>query len=127
MSHGIGVGGRDLDERVGALGMLVGDRRRSSRPGDQDAGPHLQATVAARVAKCRARARSPVEKTRVVCFLGSNGSTLTEAAEQAMGRKARRPKRRAAGRAKGTSARASIAAARLPPRPRSCRRRGRVR
>ena len=90
VSHGIGVGGRDLDERVGALGML-------SAIDVLDADPATKTLVliskppAARVAqKVLERARQS-KKRVVICFLGSNepglARTLTEAAEQAMQKK----------------------------------------
>jgi FdrA protein len=85
VSHGIGVGGRDLDERIGALGMLA-----AIDALEQDAGtrtivliskppsPEVAKTVIERVKRCGKRC--------VVCFLGS-GVTLRDAAEQAMNRK----------------------------------------
>src|SRR3954469_24547693 len=86
VSHGIGVGGRDLDERVGALGML-------SAIDLLDADPATKTLVliskppAARVAKAVLERARRSKKRVVVCFLGSNGATLTEAAEQAMQKK----------------------------------------
>jgi FdrA protein len=86
ISHGIGVGGRDLDERVGALGMLAGIEL-------LDADPSTRTLVliskppAPRVAqKVLERAQRSAKRV-VVCFLGENGSTLTAAAEAALGRK----------------------------------------
>ncbi len=86
VSHGIGVGGRDLDERVGALGMLA-----AIDALEADAGTRTLVLIskppAPRVAQKvleRAR-RSP--KRVVLCFLGGQGGTLTEAAEAATGRK----------------------------------------
>ena len=87
VSHGIGVGGRDLDERVGALGML-------GALDMLDADPATRTLVliskppAPRVAeRVLERARRSKKRT-VICFLGSNEAglarTLTEAAEQAM-------------------------------------------
>ena len=86
VSHGIGVGGRDLDERVGALGMLSAIDLLDADPAtktlvliSKPPSPRVADTVLARVRQSK--------KRTVVCFLGSNGSTLTEAAEQAMGKK----------------------------------------
>jgi len=86
VSHGIGVGGRDLDERVGALGMLSAIDLLDADPATQTLvliskppSPRVAETVLARVRQSRKRS--------VVCFLGANGSTLTEAAEQAMQKK----------------------------------------
>lgn len=86
VSHGIGVGGRDLDERVGALGMLSAIDLLDADPAtktlvliSKPPSPRVADTVLARVRQSK--------KRTVVCFLGSNGATLTEAAEQAMGKK----------------------------------------
>ncbi len=86
VSHGIGVGGRDLDERVGALGMLSAidllDADAATKTLvliSKPPSPSVAKTVLERVHRSKKRV--------VVCFLGSNGSTLTEAAEQAMGKK----------------------------------------
>jgi FdrA protein len=99
VSHGIGVGGRDLDERVGALGMLSAIDLL-----DADAATKTLVLISKppspNVAK-RVLERARQSKKRVVvCFLGSDGATLTEAAEQAMQKKlaADTP---APGRAKG--------------------------
>ena len=92
VSHGIGVGGRDLDERVGALGTLAaidalgagcGNRGRScfSRSRPRRAWPK----------RCSSVSRSP--KRSVVCFLGLDkpaSRTLHEAAEMATGKEDRR-------------------------------------
>jgi len=86
VSHGIGVGGRDLDERVGALGML-------SAIDLLDADPATKTLVLISKPPSRRVASAVLERVRqskkrtVVCFLGANGSTLTEAAEQAMQKK----------------------------------------
>jgi FdrA protein len=93
ISHGIGVGGRDLDARVGALGTLA-----ALDALEQDAAtakivliskppaPEVAQRVLARV-----KASS---KPCVVCFLGLDegpspifAATLTDAAERAMGKK----------------------------------------
>jgi FdrA protein len=90
VSHGIGVGGRDLDERVGALGTLAAidalERDKStnvivllSKP----PAPRVAEAVLERLARCAKRS--------VVCFLGLDkpglARTLHEAAEMATGRK----------------------------------------
>ena len=86
VSHGIGVGGRDLDERVGALGMLSAIDLLDADPAtktlvliSKPPSPRVASAVLERVRQSKKRS--------VVCFLGANGSTLTEAAEQAMGKK----------------------------------------
>ena len=86
VSHGIGVGGRDLDERVGALGMLSAidllDADATTKTLvliSKPPSPRVAQTVLERLRRSKKRS--------VVCFLGAEGSTLTEAAEQAMGRK----------------------------------------
>jgi FdrA protein len=86
VSHGIGVGGRDLDERVGALGMLA-----AIDALDADAGTRTLLLIskppAPRIAqKVLERVRRS-QKRVVVCFLGEQGGSLTEAAEAATGRK----------------------------------------
>jgi FdrA protein len=86
VSHGLGVGGRDLDERVGALGML-------SALDILDADPATRVLVliskppAPRVASLVHDRVRRLSKRCVVCFLGEGGTTLTEAAEVAMERK----------------------------------------
>jgi FdrA protein len=90
ISHGIGVGGRDLDARVGALGTLAAidalekDASTSkivliSKP----PAPEVARLVLQRVKQCA--------KPCVVCFLGLDepriAPTLRDAAEQAMGSK----------------------------------------
>jgi len=86
VSHGIGVGGRDLDERVGALGMLSGIDLLEADPAtktmvliSKPPAPRVADAVLERVRRSK--------KRTVVCFLGAKGSTLTEAAEQAMQKK----------------------------------------
>jgi FdrA protein len=89
VSHGIGVGGRDLDERVGALGtlaaldLLEADAATStivliSKP----PSPQVARQVLERTGKS--------SKRHVVCFLGSTepglARTLTQAAELAAGK-----------------------------------------
>ena len=88
VSHGIGVGGRDLDERVGAIATLS-----AIDALEQDAAtasivliskppaPSVAAQVLERLARCR--------KKSVVCFLGLDqpglAPTLLAAAEMAAG------------------------------------------
>ena len=90
VSHGIGVGGRDLDERVGALGMLAALDALDADPATRSLmliskppAPRVARTVLERLR------RSP--KRAVVCFLGSRepgvARTLTDAAEAAVGQR----------------------------------------
>src|SRR5436190_18820324 len=90
VTHGIGVGGRDLDERVGALGMLAALDALESDPEthtlvliSKPPAPRVAREVLARVRRSSKRA--------VVCFLGADergiARTLTDAAEAATGRK----------------------------------------
>ncbi len=90
VSHGIGVGGRDLDARVGGLGTIGAIEALEADPAtktivliSKPPAPAVAKKILARIAK------SP--KKSVVCFLGSNeprlARTLTAAAEQAMGKK----------------------------------------
>jgi FdrA protein len=85
VSHGIGVGGRDLDARIGALGMLAAidalEEDAATRTIvliSKPPAPEVAKAVMERVKRCAKRC--------VVCFLGSAG-TLRDAAEQAMNRK----------------------------------------
>ncbi|MSQ55921.1 MAG: acyl-CoA synthetase FdrA [Betaproteobacteria bacterium] len=94
LSHGIGVGGRDLDERVGALGTLAAiealDRDASTRTVVLLSKPP-PAGVARRVLERVGQSAKPF----VVCFLGlpelalpknaKLARTLREAAELALG------------------------------------------
>jgi FdrA protein len=90
VSHGIGVGGRDLDERVGALGMLA-----ALDALDADAATRSLVLIskppAARVARTVLERLRRSAKRSVVCFLGSQepgvARTLTDAAEAAVGGK----------------------------------------
>ena len=102
VSHGIGVGGRDLDERVGALATLD-----AIDALEQDAGtativliskppaPRVAEQVLQRLARCR--------KKTVVCFLGLDkpglAPTLLAAAEMAAGSKIQDEKQ--SGKSKG--------------------------
>src|SRR5437764_7685309 len=90
VSHGVGVGGRDLDERVGALGMLA-----ALDALDADAATRSLVLIAKppapRVARMVLERLRRSAKRAVVCFLGSREpgvvQTLMQAAEAAMGRK----------------------------------------
>jgi FdrA protein len=88
VSHGIGVGGRDLDERIGALGTLA-----ALDALEQDAGTKQVVLVskppAPAVAQRVLERLKKYAKPSVVCFLGYAGATLTEVAEKAVGRKIR--------------------------------------
>jgi FdrA protein len=88
VSHGIGVGGRDLDERVGALGTLsaIDALEQDAATGSivlisKPPAPSVAAQVLERLARCR--------KKSVVCFLGLDqpglAPTLLAAAEMAAG------------------------------------------
>jgi FdrA protein len=86
VSHAIGVGGRDLDERVGALGMLCALDLLDADPAtrtlvliSKPPAPRVAETVLDRLRRSAKRS--------VVCFLGEKGGTLTGAAEAAIGRK----------------------------------------
>ena len=90
VSHGIGVGGRDLDEQVGALGTLAAIDALERDPGtktivllSKPPAPRVAVQVLGRLSQCRKRS--------VVCFLGLDkpglARTLREAAEMAAGKK----------------------------------------
>jgi FdrA protein len=86
VSHGIGVGGRDLDERVGALATFSAIDALEADPGtakivliSKPPSPRVAARVNERLKT------SP--KPSVVCFIGAEGVTLRGAAESAVGRK----------------------------------------
>ncbi|HEU4353931.1 MAG TPA: acyl-CoA synthetase FdrA [Burkholderiales bacterium] len=107
VSHGIGVGGRDLDERVGALGTLaaIDALERDARTKvivllSKPPAPGVAEAVLERLARCAKRS--------VVCFLGLDrpglARTLHEAAEMASGKKIESLKneiRRVPGRVEG--------------------------
>ena len=90
VSHGIGVGGRDLDERIGALGTLA-----AIDALENDAGTKTIVLIskppAPRVAEQVLKRLKACQKPSVVCFLGLEkpglARTLREAAEIAMGKK----------------------------------------
>jgi FdrA protein len=94
ISHGIGVGGRDLDARVGALGTLAAIEALERDPAtakivliSKPPAPEVARRVLERVERSA--------KPCIVCFLGLENrgqspifaATLTDAAERAMGRK----------------------------------------
>ena len=102
VSHGIGVGGRDLDERVGALATLDAIDALEQDPGtativliSKPPAPRVAEQVLQRLARCR--------KKTVVCFLGLDkpglAPTLRAAAEMAAGSKIQDEKQ--TGRSKG--------------------------
>jgi len=88
VSHGIGVGGRDLGEAVGALGTLAAIDALEADPAtktlvliSKPPAPRVAEQVLGRLARCAKRS--------VVCFLGLDrhglAGTLREAAESATG------------------------------------------
>src|SRR5260221_646821 len=86
VSHGIGVGGRDLDERVGALGMLAALDMLDADPGTRTLVLISKPPAPAVAQRVLARIRQSTKRS-VVCFLGESGGTLTDAAEAAMERR----------------------------------------
>jgi len=107
ISHGIGVGGRDLDARVGALGTLAAIEALEADPGTAKivliSKPPAR-EVAQRVLERVKQSAKPC----VVCFLGLDdpgvAPTLTAAAEQATGKTLKRESlsaRKAQGRVRG--------------------------
>ncbi|HEY9531133.1 MAG TPA: acyl-CoA synthetase FdrA [Burkholderiales bacterium] len=89
ISHGIGVGGRDLDARIGALGTLAALDALENDPAtsrivliSKPPAPEVAKKVVERVKR--------IAKPSVVCFLGLDqpgiAPTLRDAAEQAMGK-----------------------------------------
>jgi len=90
VSHGIGVGGRDLHEQVGALATLAAIDALEADPAtktivliSKPPAPQVAEEVLARLSRAKKRS--------VVCFLGLDkpglARTLREAAEMATGRK----------------------------------------
>lgn len=84
VSHGIGVGGRDLSEEVGGLMTLAALDALQADPAtrhiiiiSKPPAPRVAARIAARVAECA--------KPVTLCLLGAGGMTLTGAAEQVLG------------------------------------------
>ncbi len=85
ISHGIGVGGRDLSEEVGGLMTLAAIDALEDDPAtrhiviiSKPPAARVAGLIAARVAKCA--------KPVTLCLLGSGGMTLASAAEQVLGR-----------------------------------------
>jgi len=89
VSHGIGVGGRDLDERVGALGTLAAIEALEKDPGTKIL-VLISKPPATRVADQVLARLAQSKKRSVVCFLGVDkpglARTLLEAAEMATGK-----------------------------------------
>ena len=87
ISHGIGVGGRDLDARIGALSTLAAIDALEADPGTRKIvliSKPPAVDVARRVMDRMKRSAKP----SVICFLGvDQKTTLLSAAEQAMGKK----------------------------------------
>jgi len=93
ISHGIGVGGRDLDARIGALGTLAAIDALAAHPAtakivliSKPPAPEVALRVLERI--------KGTSKPCVVCFLGMErdqspmfAGTLTEAAERIMGKR----------------------------------------
>jgi len=93
ISHGIGVGGRDLDARIGALGTLAAIDALAADPATAKI-VLISKPPAAEVALRVLERIKGTSKPCVVCFLGMErdqspmfAGTLTEAAERIMGKK----------------------------------------
>jgi FdrA protein len=86
VSHGIGVGGRDLDARIGALGMLGAIDALEADPATRTI-VLISKPPAPEVAKRVMDRVKAGSKRFVVCFLGESGRTLRDAAEQAVNAK----------------------------------------
>ena len=78
VSHAIGVGGRDLDERVGGLMMLAGIGRLARDPGTAVIGL-VSKPPAARVARLVLEAARASGKPTVASFLGGDPAPIQEA------------------------------------------------
>jgi FdrA protein len=107
VSHAIGVGGRDLDERVGALGTLAAIDALERDPLTMTI-VLLSKPPAPRVAEMVLHRLKTCSKRSVVCFLGLDkpglARTLREAAEMATGKKVEEEKfekRKIKGRVQG--------------------------
>jgi FdrA protein len=84
ISHGIGVGGRDLSEEVGGLMTLAAFEALEADPATKYIVVISKPPAAGVAAKINARvARSA--KPVTLCLLGSGGMTLTAAAEAVLG------------------------------------------
>jgi FdrA protein len=100
VSHGIGVGGRDLDERVGALGTFAAIEALEADPGTAKIVLLSKPPASQVASRVRQRlAASP--KPSVVCFMGSEGVTLRGAAEAAVGKRLEWPDRPGVSPARG--------------------------
>ena len=86
VSHGIGVGGRDLDERVGALGAFAAIEALEADPGTRKIVLISKPPAPGVASRVRERLKAS-PKPSVICFIGSAGTTLRGAAESATGRK----------------------------------------
>ncbi len=90
VSHGIGVGGRDLDARIGALGTLAAFDALEQDPATSKI-VLISKPPAPQVARLVLKRVKRSSKPCVVCFLGSRepglARTLTDAAELAIGKK----------------------------------------
>jgi FdrA protein len=88
VSHGIGVGGRDLDQRIGALGTLAAIDALEKDPSTERI-VLISKPPAREVALQVMQRLKAIGKPSVVCFLGLDepgiAPTLRDAAEQAMG------------------------------------------
>ena len=104
VSHGIGVGGRDLDEHVGALGTLAAIDALERDPGTKTI-VLISKPPAAQVAQQVLERLSRCAKPAVVCFLGLErpglAPTLLEAAEMATGKKLHEERAEIASRPRG--------------------------
>lgn len=90
VSHGIGVGGRDLDARIGALGTLAAMEALERDPATSKI-VLISKPPSPEVAKSVLERAGRSAKPCIVCFLGLQAPgialTLTEAAERATNRK----------------------------------------
>ena len=86
VSHVVGVGGRDLDERVGALATLAAIDALEADPATKTV-VLISKPPSRKVADEVLARLKRSSKTHVVCFLGHDDTTLQAAAEMATGRK----------------------------------------
>ena len=91
VSHIIGVGGRDLDERVGALATLAAIDALEADPATKTM-VLISKPPAPKVADAVRERLGRAKKKHVVCFLGQDDTTLQAAAEMATGRKIETPR-----------------------------------
>lgn len=85
ISHGIGVGGRDLSEEVGGLMTLAAIDALEEDPATRHI-VIISKPPAARVAALVAQRVDRCAKPVTLCLLGAGGMTLASAAEQVLGR-----------------------------------------